>query len=121
MPRTWKSALAPSLAGIPRRTGFVGEARFGLINDLRFGERRLPRMVDRCAMLALPKGEARPPRGHCRNSRCGARTRGWRQRLGLAPDGRPVVVLAPGAVGPSKRWPVAYYADLARRLAAEGH
>src|SRR5262249_10586064 len=60
MPRHWKSALAPSLAGIPCRTGFVGEGRFGLINDLRFGERRLPRMADRCAMLALPKGEATP-------------------------------------------------------------
>src|SRR5437660_893250 len=53
MPRTWKAALAPFLAGIPLRTGFLGEARFGLINDLRPGERRLPRMVDRCAMLAL--------------------------------------------------------------------
>src|ERR1700724_907962 len=59
MPRTWKSALAPYLAGIPERTGFVGEARFGLINDLRFGERGLPRMVDRCAALALPKGETK--------------------------------------------------------------
>src|SRR5260370_6960632 len=57
MPRTWKSALAPYLAGIPLRSGFVGEARFGLINDLRFGERRLPRMVDRCAALALAKDE----------------------------------------------------------------
>jgi heptosyltransferase II len=56
MPRTWKSALAPYLAGIARRTGFVGEMRFGLINDLRFGERALPRMVDRCATLALPTG-----------------------------------------------------------------
>ena len=58
MPRTWKSALAPFLAGIPARTGFVGEARFGLINDLRWGERRLPRMIDRCAVLALPQGRA---------------------------------------------------------------
>src|ERR1700687_3692107 len=57
LPRTWKAALAPYLAGIPQRTGVVGEARFGLINDLRFGERALPRMVDRCAALALPKGE----------------------------------------------------------------
>ena len=35
MPRTWKSALALYLAGIPQRTGFIGEGRFGLINDLR--------------------------------------------------------------------------------------
>ncbi|MET0907465.1 MAG: lipopolysaccharide heptosyltransferase II, partial [Tardiphaga sp.] len=44
MPRTWKSALAPALAGIPERVGFVGEARFGLINDWRWGEKKLARM-----------------------------------------------------------------------------
>jgi heptosyltransferase II len=122
MPRTWKAAVAPFLAGIPRRTGFVGEGRFGLVNDLRFGERRLPRMADRCAVLALPRGERGPrawplpelkvPATECAN---------WRQRLGLAGDGRPIVALAPGAVGPSKRWPSASYAELAHRLCAEGH
>ena len=122
MPRTWKSALAPSLAGIPCRTGFVGEGRFGLINDLRFGERRLPRMADRCAMLALPKGEVTPMQWPLPELNVPAAERAaWRHRLGLAPDGRPVVALAPGAVGPSKRWPAASYADVARRLAAEGH
>ena len=60
MPRTWKAALAPALAGIPVRTGFLGEMRFGLVNDLRPGEKALPRMVDRCAALALPRG-ATPP------------------------------------------------------------
>src|ERR1700760_1385773 len=30
LPRTWKAAIAPALAGIPERIGFVGEARFGL-------------------------------------------------------------------------------------------
>ncbi len=62
MPRTWKSALAPFLAGIGRRTGFVGEARFGLLNDLRWGERALPRMIDRCAALAIPNGDERSRR-----------------------------------------------------------
>ena len=119
MPRTWKSALAPYLAGIPLRTGFVGEARFGLINDLRFGERALPRMIDRCAALALQRNERAPgewplpelvvPAGEVAT---------WRQRLGLATDGRPVIALAPGAVGPSKRWP--YYVELTRRLVARG-
>src|SRR5882757_5348068 len=122
LPRTWKAALAPCLAGIPQRTGFVGEARFGLINDLRFGERGLPRMVDRCAALALPKGQSAPaewplPRLEVPASELAV----WRQQLALAPDqaGRPVVAFAPGAVGPSKRWP--YYADLGGRLAAEGN
>src|SRR5690348_11148495 len=54
MPRTWKSALAPALAGIPTRTGFLGEMRFGLINDMRRDERKLPRMIDRMAALVLP-------------------------------------------------------------------
>src|SRR6202161_620976 len=60
MPRTWKSALAPFLAGIPRRTGFVGEMRLGLLNDLRGGEKALPRLVARCAARALPKHAAVP-------------------------------------------------------------
>src|SRR2546430_2732210 len=118
MPRTWTSALAPSLAGIPCRTGFVGEGRFGLINDLRFGERRLPRMADRCAMLALPKGEATPVQWPLPELKVPASERAaWRQRLGLAPAGRPVVAPAPGAVGPSKGLPAASYADLAPRPA----
>jgi heptosyltransferase-2 len=122
MPRTWKSALALYLAGIPQRTGFVGEGRFGLINDLRWGERRLPRMVERCATLALPRGESLPaewPLPELVASRSDVAA--WRQRLGLADDQRLAIALAPGAVGPSKRWAASSYADLGRRLIAEGH
>jgi lipopolysaccharide heptosyltransferase II len=120
MPRTWKSALAPWLAGIPERTGFAGESRFVLLNDVRWGERALPRMVDRCAALALPTGATLPtdyplPQLEVPDATIAA----WRQRLGLAAAGR-VAAFAPGAVGPSKRWPAGSYAEAARRLVAEG-
>jgi heptosyltransferase-2 len=120
MPRTWKSALAPFMAAIPQRIGFVGEGRFGLLNDLRWGERKLPRMVDRCAALALPAAAQPPaqwpapqlvvPAGDVAT---------WRQRVGLNGP-RPIIAVAPWAVGPAKRWAAASYADLARRLAAQG-
>jgi heptosyltransferase II len=121
MPRTWKSALAPFLAGIPERTGFAGEARFLLLNDVRFGERALPRMVDRCAALALPRGAELPqqwPLPELRVPR--EEIEAWRRKHGLDAADRPVVVLAPGAVGPAKRWPAESYAVLAKRLLAEG-
>jgi heptosyltransferase II len=121
MPRTWKSALAPYFADIPERTGFVGEARFFLLNDLRWGERGLPRMVDRCATLALPAGAALPPSWPAPELKVpAAEAAAWRNKRGLFTDGRPVVALAPGAVGPSKRWPSAAYAALTRDLLAEG-
>ncbi len=62
MSRKWKAALAPWIAAIPVRTGFAGEFRFGLLNDVRFGERRLPRMIDQMGALALPKDAAIPDR-----------------------------------------------------------
>lgn len=118
MSRKWKAALAPYLAGIPVRTGFVGEMRFGLLNDVRSGERKLPRMVDQCAVLALPKNTPVPadwplPALVAPPEEVAA----WRQRRGLV-DPKPVAAFAPGAVGLSKRWP--YFADLAQRLVAEG-
>ncbi|TMJ04771.1 MAG: lipopolysaccharide heptosyltransferase II [Alphaproteobacteria bacterium] len=122
MPRTWKAALAPFLAGIPERIGWLGEWRFGLVNDLRFGERKLPRMVDQCAALALPAHATLPDTWPLPELRVpAAEVAGWRERIGLAEAGRPIVALAPGAVGPSKRWPGAAYGELARRLLAQGN
>lgn len=121
MPRTWKSALAPFLAGIPKRTGFLGEARLLVLNDVRLGERKLPRMVDRCAMLALPRGASQPASWPLPELAVpAAASAAWRRSRGLNGDGRPVVALAPGAVGPSKRWPASAYAELTRRLLADG-
>lgn len=121
MSRKWKAALAPWLAGIPVRTGFAGEARFGLINDMRWGERRLPRMIDQMGALALPKGAALPadwplPQLQVRAEELAR----WRGQRGLMADGRPVVTLSPGAVGAGKAWPPGHYAELARALTQDG-
>ena len=121
MPRTWKAALAPFLAGIPERTGFIGEARYVLLNDIRPGEKKLPRMVDRCCALALPPDAAIPPDWPLPELKVSAeQVKAWRKQRGLDAERRPVVALAPGAVGPSKRWPKESYATLARRLLADG-
>ncbi len=117
LPRTWKSALAPALAGIPERIGFVGEARFGLVNRWRWGESALPRFIDKNAALALPKGAPLPPEWPVPQLRVpGAETDLWRQANGLG-SGK-AVALAPGSVGASKRW--TYYPEAARLLAEKG-
>ena len=121
MLRTWKSALAPWLAGIPLRTGFVGELRYGLINDLRRGERALPRMIDRMAALALLPGEKLPaewPLPELRVPESEIET--WRAKNRLQAHRRPVVAFCPGAVGKGKAWPAGHYAALARGLAKDG-
>lgn len=120
MSRKWKAALAPFLAGIPQRIGYVGEARYGLLNDARSGERQIARMLDQCAALALPRDAAWPPAWPMPSLRVPANeVANWRARRGLEPDG-PVVALCPGAVGPSKRWPADRYGALAAALAQQG-
>ncbi len=121
MLRTWKSALAPWLAGIPLRTGFVGEMRYGLINDLRRGERALPRMIDRMGALAKLPGEKLPAEWPLPELRVPeAEIETWRAKHGLQADGPPVVAFCPGAVGKGKAWPPGHYAALARDLANDG-
>ncbi len=121
MSRKWKAALAPWLAGIPRRTGFFGEVRIGLLNDLRPGERKLPRMIDQMGALALPKGAGLPAEWPLPELKVPAdELSAWRARSGLAAETRPIVTLSPGAVGAGKAWPPSYYAALAKALGEDG-
>jgi lipopolysaccharide heptosyltransferase II len=120
MPRKWKAALAPWLAGIRLRTGFVGEARFGLINDLRWGEGKLPRMIDQMGALALSKEAPLPAEWPLPQLQVPtAQIERWRAERGLSQAPRPIVCLSPGAVGAGKAWPVGHYAALARQLAQQ--
>ena len=123
LPNSWKSALIPWHAKIPRRTGYIGELRYGLLNDARpLDKRALPLIVERYAALAQPRGEpfARPvpqPRLAVDEQ---ARLATLRE-LHLSLD-RPVAVFAPGAeYGPAKRWPARHFASLAQMLAVRGY
>jgi lipopolysaccharide heptosyltransferase II len=119
MPRTWKSALAPFLAAIPKRTGFAGEGRLVLLNDLRWGERRLERMIDRKVALTLPGGTALPASSPLPSLVVpAAEVSAWRARRALS-ESR-VVALCPATVGPGRRWPVDRYGELARALVEDG-
>ena len=116
LPGSFKSALVPFFAGIPRRRGYVGEMRYGVLNDRRrLDKEKVVRTVDRFVGLAAERGEpapvAAPPalRADPENARVAA------AKLGIADDGRPVVALCPGAeFGPAKQWPARHFASLAR-------
>lgn len=127
LPRSWKSALVPFAAGIPQRTGFLGELRYGLLNDRRpFNTQVLNQTVKRFAALGLPRG-----------------TPNWAEQMDTLPwpalrvdmanqsrlfnelgleSRRPAVALMPGAeYGPAKQWPLAYFKAVALAMLQRGY
>jgi len=125
LPNSLKSALIPLFAGIPRRTGWKGESRYGLLNDLRSNKQSFPLMVRRYMALAFPKAQMQAdtalPATPFPALRVDAQQQSQaRQRLGLS-QARPVLGLCPGAeFGPAKRWPEEHYAEVANRWIAQG-
>jgi len=122
LPNSLKSALIPFFARISRRTGWRGEMRYGLLNDLRILDKAaLPLMVQRFVALGMARGATVPgqlPTPHLVvDSRAAQRCR---SKVGLGTD-RPILALCPGAeFGAAKRWPAQYYAELARDYLARG-
>ncbi len=57
LPKSAKSALIPWFANIPLRTGWKGEMRYGLLNDLRPNMKSFQYMVERYVALAYSKSE----------------------------------------------------------------
>lgn len=111
-----KSAILPFAANIPRRTSFLGEMRYGLINDIRpLDKVKLPRTVDRFVTLGLaPNTEltVNIPNPHLISDRDNALA--TLHRLNLSAPTTKVLGLCPGAeYGEAKRWPAEYYAEVA--------
>jgi heptosyltransferase-2 len=121
LPNSFKSALLPYFARIPLRTGFRGEMRWGLLNDVRtLDEPTLPLMAQRYAALANVANEPPAVLPDVQLDIDVAARAATLARLGLDMK-RPVAALCPGAeYGPAKRWPPHHFAELGRQLAARG-
>lgn len=120
--RSAKAALIPWLARIPQRTGYRGELRFGLVNDVRtLDKTRYPLKAEHYALLGLTaEGDFLDDIPYPRLAVDTSRQRELVEKLDLDLS-RPVVGFAPGAAyGGAKQWPAEYYAQLAGRLDAAG-
>jgi heptosyltransferase II len=105
LPNSFKSALIPFWAKIPKRTGWRGEMRYWLLNDLRIlNKEKLPLMVQSFAALGFDKNEELP-------------TTLPRPKMDFAESRKEtgkILALCPGAeFGPAKRWPPKYFAEVA--------
>ncbi len=122
LPRSAKAALVPWLARIPRRIGYRGEWRYGLINRMHRLNPAHERLVERYAALAYPPGSPLPGVLPSPELQSDPATREKvLRRLGLEPGAAPII-LCPGAeYGPAKRWPIEHYAELAAGLRTAGH
>ena len=121
LPRSFKAALVPWFARVPRRTGFRGESRFGLINDMRpFDKSVLDQTVKRFVALGIENDEPLPPIPYPVLSIDAGNQRAVIDRLDVATS-KPVIAFMPGAeYGPAKCWPHDQFAELARLLDSDG-
>ena len=118
LPNSLKSSLIPFFANIPLRTGWKGEMRYFLLNDIRkLNKLNYPRMVDRFVSLALKEDEEiltqipYPKLTVDKNNLINL-SNSFRFQLDL-----PTIALCPGAeFGPSKKWPAIYFAEVANFL-----
>ncbi|MEZ5525536.1 MAG: lipopolysaccharide heptosyltransferase II [Pseudomonadales bacterium] len=122
LPNSWKSALVPFFARIPQRTGWRGEMRYGLLNDIRLlDKKRYPLMIERFIALAHPPGKKLPdslPRPELVVDAANVKACLQGYLLNLE---KPVLALCPGAeFGEAKRWPTNHYATVAQHKINEG-
>ena len=128
LPNSLKSALIPFWAKIPQRTGYIGEMRYGLLNDIRKLDKSLLTMtVQRFAALAYPKNQMYQPQYRQLDNIPVPTLQVKADQVDKALDkfaltrARPVLSLCPGAeYGPAKQWPARHYAQLAWEKITQG-
>lgn len=123
LPNSFKSALIPWFARIPKRTGWLREGRSLLLNDGRvLDKKQLPLMVEQYLALGLPNKAPLPrPYPLPRMQVTPDRQLAALNKLGIVMNEKPILALGAGAeFGPSKRWPVEYFAEVAKQKLSEG-
>lgn len=122
LPNSWKSALIPFWAKIPQRTGYIGEMRHGLLNDIRQQDKSiLRRTVDRFVALGFPFDAPKIGNNILNPRLSPGAIETVLQRFKLKMPSQPILALCPGAeYGSAKRWPIEYYVTCAKRKIAEG-
>ncbi|TRW90239.1 lipopolysaccharide heptosyltransferase II [Candidatus Methylobacter oryzae] len=123
LPNSWKSAIPTFFANIPLRTGYIGECRWGLLNDARKLNKNLLTMtVQRFVALGLPVDAPMPP--SCPKPALTIsedRQQAVIDKFQLTPVASRILALCPGAeYGPAKRWPPEHYAEVARQRIDQG-
>ncbi|MGB9095959.1 ADP-heptose--LPS heptosyltransferase RfaF [Erwinia sp.] len=128
LPNSFKSALVPFFADIKTRTGWRGEMRYGLLNDVRVLDKAAwPLMVERYVALAYDKqrfthaAQLPQPLLWPKLQVNEAEKLTTAAEFGLSSE-RPAIGFCPGAeFGPAKRWPHYHYAELAQSLINRGY
>ena len=122
LPNSLKSALVPAFAGIATRTGWRGEMRYGLLNDIRLlNKEKYPLMVERFVALAYEPGVALPKPLPRPRLKINAETIDALLAQYQIKTQQPLLALCPGAeFGPSKRWPESHYAAVATAYISRG-
>jgi heptosyltransferase-2 len=120
---SFKSAILPFAAGIPKRTGYLGETRFGLVNDIRpLDKAKLKKTVERFVSLGQAMGKDLPIDIPYPKLSSTPKT-AWilASSLGIAKSERKILGLCPGAeYGEAKRWPIEHYAEVATYATKQG-
>ena len=123
LPRSYKSALIPFFAGIAKRTGYRGEARYGVINDIRqLDKSLLVQTVQRYVALGLRHNVVAAPQVPFPKLNVDPQNqRKLAQKFKLSAE-KPIICMMPGAeYGPAKQWPINKYARLAAVLIDKGY
>ena len=122
LPNSFKSALIPYHANIPKRVGWRGEWRVPLLNDCRkLDKEKFPLMVQRFAALAEPESEQpllniKPPKFHVDDELTSFSLNKYSLNLD-----QPIIAICPGAeFGEAKQWPAEHFAKFSNMRLASG-